>query len=63
MRKIHRVLTMYSALIVLFVVMFAFVIYFALPSPTDLFTMALSIVLFALIPIIIAFLVWRHHKH
>ncbi len=62
MRGVHHVLSVYTILIVLFVLMFAFVVYVTPPNQNEVFTMALSIVLFALIPLVIAFLVWRHHK-
>lgn len=63
MRPIHRILGAYTATIVILILMFAFTAFYAQPEPGDLFSMALSIALFALIPLAIIILVWKHHSH
>jgi hypothetical protein len=63
MKTIHRLLSMYTGMVVLFVILFAFVIYAAQPTPADVFNMVLSIAMFSLIPFGIIFLIWRHHRH
>ena len=63
MKTIHRLLTLYTTIVVSFVILFTFVIYSSNPSPGEVFNMALSIAMFALIPFGIIFLIWKHHKH
>jgi len=63
MKAVHRLLTTYTTIVVLFVVLFAFVIFFSTPTPGDIFNMALSIVMFSLIPFGIIALIWKHHRH
>jgi hypothetical protein len=63
MKTVHRLLALYSTMIVLFVMLFSFVIYASQPSPKEVMSMILSIVMFALIPFGIIFLIWKHHKH
>jgi hypothetical protein len=63
MKPIHRLLTLYTGIVVLFVILFAFVVYFASPTPSDILNMALSIVLFSLIPFGIIYLIWTRHRH
>jgi hypothetical protein len=62
MKTIHRLLTTYTIIVVLFIIMFATVVYTTNPTKLDVFSMALSIAMFALIPFGIIFIIWRHHK-
>jgi hypothetical protein len=63
MKTIHRLLSMYTGMVVLFVILFTFVIYASQPTPADISNMVLSIAMFSLIPFGIIFLIWRHHRH
>lgn len=63
MKTVHRLLTLYTSIVVFFVILFSFVIYASNPGAGEVFNMALSIAMFALIPFGIIFLIWKHHKH
>ncbi len=63
MKTICRLLALYTFLVIFFVVMFASVIYFTSPSRSDVFSMVLSIAMFALIPFGILLILWKHHRH
>ncbi len=63
MRAIHRLLATYTAIVILLVVLFSFVIIADNPTSEDIFSMVLSIAMFSLIPFGIIFLLWKHHKH
>ncbi len=62
MKTIHRLLGLYTFLVIFFVVMFASVVYFTSPSRSDVFSMVLSIAMFSLIPFGIIYILWKHHK-
>jgi membrane protease YdiL (CAAX protease family) len=63
MKAIHRLLSIYTTIIILFVALFVYVLVVEQPGPMDAFNMILSIVMFSLIPFGIILLVWKHHKH
>jgi len=63
MKTLHHLLTRYTIMVVLFVILFTFVIYTTNPSAGEVFNMALSIAMFALIPFGLIYLIWRHQKH
>jgi hypothetical protein len=62
MKTIHRLLTTYTLIVAMFVIMFATVVYTTQPTRTDIFSMVLSIAMFTLIPFGIIFIIWKHHK-
>lgn len=63
MKTIHHLLTTYTIIVLLFVILFAFVIYTSNPGPREVFSMVLSMVMFSLIPFGIIFLLWKHNRH
>ncbi len=62
MKAVHRLLGVYSTIVVFFVLLFLLVIVSARPTPLEVFSMTLSIIMFALIPFGIIFLLRRHHR-
>ncbi|MEM4240359.1 MAG: hypothetical protein QXK08_04155 [Candidatus Woesearchaeota archaeon] len=63
MKPLCRLLGLYTFIVIFFVVLFASVIYFTQPAKADVFSMVLSIAMFALIPFGIIFILWKHHRH
>ena len=63
MKTIHRLLALYTTIVVLFTIFFSFVIWASQPSGAEILSMVLSIAMFSLIPFGIIFLLLRHHKH
>jgi hypothetical protein len=63
MNTMCRLLGLYTFLLIFLIAMFASVVYFTQPAKSDLFSMVLSIAMFALIPFGILLILWRHHRH
>ena len=60
MKSMHRLLWTYTLMLFVFIALFASVIYTDNPSSEDLFSMALSLAMFALIPLGIIYIIRRH---
>lgn len=63
MKTLCRLLALYTFLVVFLIVLFASALYYASPTRNDIYSMLLSIAMFALIPFGILLILWKHHRH
>ena len=63
MRAIHRLLALYTAILAIFILLFASAVFYTSTTKSDILNMAISVILFSLIPFGIIYLIWKHHKH
>jgi uncharacterized membrane protein len=62
MKTIHRLLLMYTIMVLFLVALFSYVVYTNEATKTDMFSMVLSIAMFCLIPFGIILILWKRHR-
>lgn len=62
MKTMHRLLLMYTVMLLFLIALFSYVVYTREATTSDMFSMILSIAMFALIPFGIILILWKHHK-